>query len=244
MFSFFSRSQISNDLKWINADMHSHILPGIDDGCANLEDSLSILERLSNLGLEKFHFTPHIFKEMYPNNEVSISNAYQSLKGKGVDDLLGTFAAEYMMDSGFQLEESQSNLLCLPGKYVLIEMSYIQENKQIEKTIFDIQIQGYKPILAHPERYVFYHQDPSKLIRFKEIGCLMQVNLLSVFGYYGTNEKRVAKFLASKGLVSLVGTDVHHDRHVKALELGIKNTNLYRFFKECKILNAELFSYS
>ncbi|MFZ4262519.1 tyrosine-protein phosphatase [Sphingobacterium sp. HJSM2_6] len=244
MFSFFSRNSANNDLKWINADMHSHILPGIDDGCAQLEDSLHILERLSNLGIQKFHFTPHIFKEMYPNNEGSISHAFESLKGKGVDSLLGSYAAEYMLDSGFPLEENQSGLLSLPGNYVLIEMSYIQENKQIEKTIFDIQIQGYKPILAHPERYVFYHQDPSKLVRFKEIGCLMQVNLLSVLGYYGANEKRVAKYLASKGLVSLVGTDVHHERHVKALEIGLKKSNLYSFFKECKILNAELFSYS
>ena len=243
MWTFFSRTSNKNNLNWMGVDMHSHLLPGLDDGCKTIDESLTLIERVADLGISKFHFTPHIFTEMYPNDKVTIDKSYHSLLGKGLNDVISGYAAEYMTDTTFDhyISHNNENILSLPGKYVLIEMSYMQENKQIEKIIFDLQVKGYSPILAHPERYVYYHNSPEKIVRFKEIGCFLQMNLLSAIGYYGSHEKKIAKFLSSNGLIDLVGTDIHHERHVNAIEQGLKKINFQSYFKNCRILNEELF---
>ena len=222
--------------------MHSHILPGIDDGCKTAEDSLTLLSRLSAVGLSTFYFTPHIFQDMYPNSAETIVPAFQSLQGIAPQAPLAGYAAEYMVDGYFEsaIEKEEKPLLTLPGKHVLIEMSYIQESKNIEKVIFDLQIKGYRPILAHPERYVFYHENPKAIERFKDLGCLLQLNVLSVFGYYGSREKKVAKYLLDRGLIDFVGTDTHHERHVHMLERGLKKENIKSYFKKCSLKNQTL----
>ncbi|WP_312716624.1 tyrosine-protein phosphatase [Sphingobacterium multivorum] len=244
MWTIFNRKRRNHSLDWMHADMHSHILPGIDDGCKTMEESLDLLDQLAGLGLRRFHFTPHVFKEMYPNTPENIEQAYMQLKNKGLDEILGGYAAEYMLDSNFEkcLGKDEKDLLTLPDHHILIEMSYIQENNQIERLIFDLLIAGYNPILAHPERYTFYQKDIQKIKRLRDIGCLLQVNLLSLIGYYGSNERRVAKYLAEEGIIDLIGTDVHHERHVRALEQGVQGENLRRYFKKCELLNRELFA--
>jgi tyrosine-protein phosphatase YwqE len=244
MWSIFNRSRQNNDLSWMQVDMHSHILPALDDGCKDVNQSIGLLARLADLGLSKFHFTPHIFKELYLNTPDGIAAAYRSLQATSMNDLLGGFAAEYMVDRHFDqmLSDTNSSFACLPDQHILIEMSYIQESITIEKNIFDLQIQGYKPILAHPERYVFYHQMPERIRRFKDLGCLLQMNLLSLIGYYGHHERKVALYLLDNGLVDLVGTDVHHERHVQALERGLQKENLNKYFKKCNVKNASLFA--
>ncbi len=244
MWTIFNRKRQYPDLQWMYADMHSHILPGIDDGCENVEQSVALLQRLEALGLKKFYFTPHIIQDMYPNTSETISNAFDRLRQKGVEQLAAGYAAEYMVDTAFDqhFATNPRNLLCLPGGHVLIEMSYMEESKLIEKIAFDLQMEGYIPILAHPERYLFYQRDPKKIERFQDIGCLLQLNLLSLMGYYGRNERRVAKYLLENGMISLVGTDVHHERHLRALEIGILQEDVRAYFKHCTILNEELFS--
>ncbi|MBD1423810.1 tyrosine-protein phosphatase [Sphingobacterium chuzhouense] len=244
MWTIFNRKRQYPDLQWMYADIHSHILPGIDDGCENVEQSVALLQRLEALGLKKFYFTPHIIQDMYPNTSETISNAFDRLRQKGVEQLAAGYAAEYMVDTAFDqhFAVNPRNLLCLPGGHVLIEMSYMEESKLIEKIAFDLQMEGYIPILAHPERYLFYQRDPKKIERFQDIGCLLQLNLLSLMGYYGRNERRVAKYLLENGMISLVGTDVHHERHVRALEIGILQEDVRAYFKHCTILNEELFS--
>lgn len=246
MWTIFNRKRQFPDLSWMHVDMHSHLLPGLDDGCENATQSVALLERLADLGLQKFYFTPHIIQDMYPNTAASIGDAFHTLRreAENVQHLAAGYAAEYMIDSAFdqQFAKNPRNLLCLPGGHVLIEMSYIEESKMIEKVVFDLQMEGYIPILAHPERYLFYQRDPKKIQRFQDIGCLLQLNLLSLIGYYGRNERHVAKYLLEKGMINLVGTDVHHERHVRALEVGVKQEDLRAQFKHCEIVNQELFS--
>ncbi|KGE14301.1 tyrosine-protein phosphatase [Sphingobacterium deserti] len=242
MFNIFNRNPKTNTLEWLEVDMHSHILPGIDDGCKTAEDSSGLLSRLSALGLSTFYFTPHIYQDMYPNTHSSVSGAYTNLQQRYASDGLAGYAAEYMVDGHFErrLEREEETLLTLPGKHVLIEMSYIQESKNIEKVIFDLQIKGYRPILAHPERYVFYHENPKAIERYKDLGCLLQLNVLSVFGYYGSREKKVAKYLLDRGLIDFVGTDAHHERHVYMLERGLKKESIKSYFKKCSLKNQTL----
>ena len=224
--------------------MHSHMLQGLDDGSPTVAESLLLLEQLQEWGLHTFYFTPHIFQELYPNTAATIDQAYRALKPQ-LDATLHTgYAAEYMLDHTFdQRIQANEVFLTLPGNYILVEMSYIQENKQIERLLFELQIQGYKPILAHPERYVFYQHDIKKIQRFRDLGCLLQCNMLSAFGYYGPAEKHVFKRMAEKGLIDLLGTDMHHDRHAKALTMGLQQVDLQKSVELCRIRNQELFAF-
>ncbi len=242
MLNIFRAKRKFQNLEWMQIDMHSHILPSLDDGAATLEDSLQLIQRLSGLGIQKFFFTPHIFEGMYPNTAQSIANAYEKIALSKYAELAGGYAAEYMVDTYFAgLIQNGEGLITLPNNYVLIEMSYIQESTLIEKVIFDLQVNGYKPILAHPERYVFYHGNVNAIKRLRELGCLLQLNLLSLYGYYGSNEKKAARQLSEKGLVDLVGSDVHHMRHIKALEHWIGKEDLWPYLKQCKLQNQALF---
>lgn len=241
MWSFFSRSLPKYDLQWMHADMHSHILPGIDDGSATLADSRQLLEGLQELGLRSFYFTPHVFAELYPNTRDSISAAYGLLQE--AMPVAGGYAAEYMLDSDFSkgLSMAEPELLTLPGGYVLIEMSYMQESHTIAESIFRLQTLGYKPILAHPERYLYYHGRPERMAQFREMGCLLQLNLLSMVGYYGSREKQAASYLIAHHLVDLVGTDVHHLRHLQTLQKALSHKDLSYALRACPIKNQELF---
>lgn len=243
MLNIFRAKRQFQDLEWMHVDMHSHLLPGIDDGASSLDDSLHLLEQLQDLGLRKFFFTPHVFREMYPNTPDTIQEAFQQIASSASADAVGGFAAEYMVDNYFdRLLQTQKPLAHLPDHHVLIEMSYMQESAMIEKTIFDLQMQGYKPILAHPERYVFYHSNMDRIEHLRNLGCLLQLNLLSLYGYYGSKEKQVARLLCEKGLIDLVGSDVHHRRHIKAIEHGLAKEDLWPYFKRCRLKNQELFS--
>lgn len=223
--------------------MHSHILSGIDDGAVSVEQSLHLLERLHALGFSTFHFTPHVFAEMYPNDLASISSAYALLKDQIPKDIKTGYAAEYMIDSSFEkLLHNPADLLLLPHKHILVEMSYMQESLLVDDIIFQLRVQGYQPILAHPERYVYYHGDVAKLKRFKEAGLLMQVNILSLLGYYGSRERQVARWLADQGWIDLLGTDVHHERHVNAIEKGLEHENIIKVLRKCSIKNEALFA--
>jgi tyrosine-protein phosphatase YwqE len=127
-------------------------------------------------------------------------------------------AAEYMLDSNFNTLLKNEKLLTLKDSYLLIEMSYLNAPLNLYETLFAIQIAGYKPILAHPERYAFYHNNYAEYIKLKEAGCLFQLNLLSLTNYYGKEVTTIAKKLLKDNLIDFVGTDTHHDRHLNHLE--------------------------
>ncbi|WP_231389870.1 tyrosine-protein phosphatase [Sphingobacterium pedocola] len=225
--------------------MHSHLLPGLDDGSSSPGESLSMMDALLRLGIDQFYATPHVFKRLYPNDQASIAQAFQelqpSLQGHGVRLAC---AAEYMVDADFEalLVSAGNPLICLPGSHVLIEMSYLEESLRIEQNIHRLHELGYTPILAHPERYVFYQQSPERIKRFKDLGCLLQLNILSLYGYYGQREQKVAEYLLNKGMIDLVGTDVRQQRHVSALAHYVKKEDVSGYFKHSPLQNEALFS--
>ncbi|SDC78206.1 tyrosine-protein phosphatase [Pedobacter soli] len=242
MFSFFNKKNKITDISWLGVDIHSHILPGIDDGSPDVETSVRFVKALSELGFEQLIATPHILKELYPNTKESIRIAKEGLQNAlnkaNVTTKLST-GAEYMVDQDFTLDQA----LCpLDQKHLLIEMSYLSESPGISQTIFDIEIKGFKPILAHPERYTFYFRDRSRLKRFKEKGCLLQLNLLSVLGYYGKDVKQLAEVLLKEKMYDLAGTDLHHDKHLNVLRESILSGKLYDIIGCYNFKNKELFS--
>ncbi|WP_129715186.1 tyrosine-protein phosphatase [Pedobacter sp. SYP-B3415] len=241
MLRFFSKKEKVTDLFWLGVDIHSHLIPGIDDGTANTDEALIYLEQLQELGLSKFICTPHVFTELYPNTPEKIDVAFQHLQQAAAKQNFRAplaAAAEYMIDDTFQVRDG---LLCLHDRYLLVEMSYLSEFPNIDQVIFDLHIAGYKPVLAHPERYVFYYRDRARLSRLKEVGCLFQLNLLSVLGYYGPEAKNQAKYLLENKLYDLAGTDLHHERHLKVLKEGVKSGKLYELIGNYGFKNRELF---
>jgi tyrosine-protein phosphatase YwqE len=206
---------------WLAQDIHSHILPGLDDGSPDIETSLQLLQSLSDVGIHKFICTPHIIGDMYRNTPETINNALSKLKkalqqnGMSMEISAG---AEYMMDDHFlELLRSKEPLMKLTKNYILTELSYSTAPEKLEKISFEININNYQPLMAHPERYPYYHHNYDAYHRMKELGFLLQVNLLSLTGYYGKNVAKAAKFILENKLADFVGTDLHHFNHLNIL---------------------------
>ncbi len=196
-------------------DIHSHILPGIDDGAKNIEEALSLILQMKKMGFSKIIATPHIYKNLYENDEKTINKSFQKIKRKLQTDIKIDFAAEYMLDSYFLENLLDSNkLITLKGKYVLVEMSYIFAPYKLYEIIFEIRTHGYIPILAHPERYTFLHNNFKEYQRLKKIGCEFQVNMLSLTNYYGKGVLKICSKLLKNNLVDYFGSDIHNQRHI------------------------------
>jgi len=231
-------------LDFIGIDMHSHLLPSIDDGAKTIEDSLRYIKALQQLGLSTFYTTPHIFMEVYPNNpqiiQQALSNVVEYCKIHDVQVTIHA-AAEYMMDEQFAKVLAEQTMQTINKKYVLVELPHLYDNPMAPEYIFKLKIDGYTPILAHPERYRYYHQSFDNYYRFKELGCLLQINLLSIAGYYGKDVQKIAIKLLDKGCIDIVGTDLHHDRHVEALSNFTASGELHAILSQYPIQNKKIF---
>ena len=206
---------------WLKQDIHSHILPGIDDGSPDIETSIQLLRSLSDAGINKFICTPHVIGDMYHNNPQTINDALSRLKKAVSQNGMAVeinAAAEYMMDDHFmELLRRKEPLLTLTKNYILTELSYSTAPQKLEQISFEIHINNYQPLMAHPERYPYYHKNYNAYYRMKELGFLLQVNLLSLTGYYGKTVAKAAKFILDNKLADFVGTDLHHFNHLQVL---------------------------
>ena len=150
-------------------------------------------------------------------------------------------AAEYFIDDLFpELLEKGEPLLTLHDNMVLVEISFISPPRELNHIIFNMVTGGYQPVLAHPERYAFYHHQKEIYHRFKDQGCLLQINILSLLGYYGKSVQDAARYLVDKGLVDLIGTDLHHQRHLEALHSASLINEVNNIVKKGRILNSQL----
>ena len=222
MFSFFKSKPLLKDLiPDHHIDMHSHLLPGIDDGAKTFEDTLRLTQALMDFGVASFITTPHIIQHVWDNTHEQINaNKVTTVAALEKQGITAPFraAAEYLMDDQFVRLFESGDLLTLKDNYVLVEMSYINAPIQLYSILFDLQVAGYIPVLAHPERYLFYHNNFSEYVKLKRAGCVFQLNLLSVVGYYGHGIAKIAEQLLQKGMYTYVGSDVHHDKHIAAFD--------------------------
>lgn len=204
-------------------DIHSHLLPGIDDGARDLNKSIELIKKMRSYGIKNFITTPHVLGDVYPNSSNTIKEKLKEVKSRlkeeGITDINIDAAAEYMMDEQFMKLLEKDDILTLRDNYILVEMSYFSAPLNLYDVLFEIQLKGYKPILAHPERYNFYHNDFESYYKLKTAGCLFQMNLLSLTPQYGKNVQQVTKKLLKLNLYDFVGTDTHHSKHLKLLEL-------------------------
>jgi len=235
MLSLFKKKVAPEALQYfpLTTDMHSHILPGIDDGSPDVETSIQLIQGLMSVGVKRSIATPHIIGDLYRNNPDTINKALQilrsELKNRNINFEVNA-AAEYMMDSYFlDLLNSKQQLLRLKDNIILTEFSYASKPDDPGKFSFAIQMAGYSPILAHPERYPYYYDDRKMYHRLSELGFMLQVNLLSLTGYYGKEAFKAAKYMLENELVSFVGTDLHHDRHLHMLTDELSRGSFYKY---------------
>jgi tyrosine-protein phosphatase YwqE len=202
-------------------DIHSHILPNVDDGSPDIETSLLLCHGLAELGFKGVYATSHIINDTYPNTEIQLKNSFQILKEeiekKKINLKIG-LAAEYFLDETVLTKINQDiQLLTFPNKGLLVEFSYSQQPEKITELTFPVQLQEYTLVLAHPERYNYWQGNMVQYERLKDIGFAFQINALSLTEYYGKQVKDAANQLLKAGMIDYVGTDIHHERHLNAL---------------------------
>ncbi|OGS69803.1 MAG: histidinol phosphatase [Flavobacteria bacterium RIFCSPLOWO2_12_FULL_31_7] len=243
MFSFLkSKPALTSLIPNTYVDIHSHVLPGIDDGAKNLKDSQFLLESMIGFGFKKCITSPHTMANVYNNTIETINSAKKTVESELTDlaqklDLKA--ASEYYIDENF-IENFKSNpLLTLKDNYVLVEMSFLNAPIQLHEYLFELQLAGYQPVLAHPERYSYYHSNFKDFEKLKKMGLKFQINLLSNVGYYGLDVASAADKLLKAGFIDFVGSDIHHKQHIdsfsrklvikeiKALETAIEKNQFF-----------------
>jgi len=202
-------------------DIHCHIVPGVDDGSPDASTSAELVERMQRWGIERIIASPHVTQYTFENTPDILDPALEELhdelrrRGNGIN--IGR-SAEYRIDEFFLKQVEDKMLTPYPNSHLLIENSFMQEPWNLDQLIFDLQVRGFRPILAHPERYTYYY---GKTARYKELhdaGLMFQINLLSLAGNYGKAEKKMAEKLLEDGLVDFIGTDLHNSRHADVID--------------------------
>lgn len=226
--SLFGRQNITHpplDLSWIGTDMHSHLIPAVDDGSRNIEETLLLLSKMKTMGYKKVITTPHIKMDMFPNEEKHLREVYQTVLQDprfAEIDIEFELAAEYFLDDSLLDKIDKKELLHFgPQKYVLVEFSFY-EPPSFEKDIFKKFLDaGYVPILAHFERYMYFVGSSQKAQEYREMGVEIQLNLNSLTGHYGDAIKKQAELILDHHLVDFVATDAHRLDHLLKLESAL-----------------------
>lgn len=204
-------------------DIHTHLLPGVDDGFDALDKALEMLSYFQQVGVRRIYLTPHVSDE-YPNNTPSsLRERHEQLADAAPEGVELRLAAEYMLDAGFRKRLSEG-LLAFPGNRVLVETSYLGAPLDFFNLLYDLSLEGYTPVLAHPERYAYMTEVDYYLLKSK--GYKFQMNLFSLSGLYGSAVRRNAQTILKRGFYDYVGSDCH-DRDT--YKMGIKNMSLERY---------------
>jgi protein-tyrosine phosphatase len=247
MFNFFSRKKgkaEKMDYAVLKTDMHSHLLPGIDDGAKDIENSIELIRGMKELGYQKLITTPHIIWDMYRNTpaiiNAKLSELKAAVKNEGIDIELHA-AAEYFLDEHVEeLLKLKEPLLTISENKVLVEFSMAFPSMHTKDILFDMQMQGYQPVIAHPERYIYLQQNKAFYQELKDLGCLFQLNILALSGYYGRSVKDLADYLLNNGFYDMVGTDLHNLHHVEALQYAEMTAPLRKLIESGQISNSQL----
>lgn len=209
----------------LHTDLHSHLLPGIDDGSKSIDESIELISAMHQLGYTRFITTPHTMMHRYPNTQESIFRSLDTLRNAletAHIPVTVEAASEYYLDEHFIRFIKEKNLLTFGNNLVLFEMSYVMPPVELDMIVSTLQDNGYTPVLAHPERYLYFHANPESYAALKQIGVLFQVNINSLGGYYSKSVQNAAKTLMKHGWIDYLGSDVHHFKHIDALSTTLK----------------------
>lgn len=222
MFNIFHRKKENSQL-FYSTDVHCHILPGVDHGSQNVEQSIEMLRAERDMGITRVILTSHVTAETFENTPDTLRPAFEILKQavaetEDISHMKLYLSAEYRMDEFWDKQYTLGNQIAMPGNYILMENSFHQELLGLDELLFDLKVKGYKPILAHPERYIYYAQRKQRLEQLHNTGTKFQVNLLSLAGYFGQHCRETALWLVKHGMVDMLGSDMHGMEHVKVIQ--------------------------
>ncbi|MDN3551374.1 tyrosine-protein phosphatase [Mucilaginibacter aquaedulcis] len=226
----------------IMVDMHSHVLPGIDDGAKTPEDSIILIRKMMELGIKKIIATPHVMIDFYRNTPETITNALNILKAELIKeniDIPVEAAAEHYFDETFEARVKEGRLITLGDNYALFEFSFINKPPNAVPVIQKMNDLGYKPILAHPERYPY--MDLEQFKNLHNWGCSFQLNTISLTGYYGKESKKLAETLVDHELIDFISSDMHHTKHAAALKDALNTTYIEKLLFDYPLKNSLLF---
>jgi len=224
----------------LKVDIHSHLLPGIDDGAKTLDHTLGMLRKFEELGYEKMIFTPHVMSGVYNNTpeiiKAKLEEVRNLIRETGIKMEVDA-SAEYYLDDSFLELIRTNNLLPFGGNHILFECSFRDVPQLLDQVIFDLQSKQYQPVIAHLERYYYYHKSLEKAQQLRAQGVLIQVNMLSFTGHYGPDIKKQAELLLKNNLIDILGSDCHRIEHLQILE---KNLHLpaFKTLMGSKLINS------
>lgn len=231
MFNFlFGKKAPAEARLFYKTDVHCHIMPGVDHGASDEAESLQLIEAEQRWGIERIILTPHVTETTFENTPETLAAGFDRIT-RAVSDAANpirlAYSAEYRIDTLFTEQYENDRLVPMPEKYILVENSYVQEPWDLDKLLFDLRLKGFTPILAHPERFKYYHHKPERYEQLHAAG-FFQINLLSLAGYHGKEEKKVAEKLVAKGYADFLGSDIHHSRHVEAIDAYLRTKDYRR----------------
>lgn len=245
ILSIFSKKKEPVKLPF-TTDIHCHILPGVDDGSPDVQTSVALVERMQQWGINRIIASPHVTESTFENTPDILDPALEELqtalaaRGNCIEVLR---SSENRIDDYFRELLSKGLIQTMPGDYILVECSFIQEPWQIDQFLYGLKIKGLRPILAHPERYFYYHgRDNHRYTQLHDSGTLFQINVLSLAGAYGKIEKKVAEELIARGYVDFLGTDLHNMRHADIIDQYLTTSDARKHFKalEGKLMNERV----
>jgi len=222
---------VLTDLSVFHTDIHSHLIPGIDDGVKTLDESIEMIRGMMDLGIKKIITTPHIMSDYYKNTpdiiRRGLDDVRKELQRQNIKIEIDA-AAEYYIDEGFLPKLEKKEIIAIQDKYLLFEISYINPPDNLLSVIFEIQVAGYIPLLAHPERYPFWYNKFEEFQKIKEAGALLQMNTNSLTGYYGGGAKAIAEKMIDLNMIDFIGSDLHGQRHLDGLQKVVSEKHLHK----------------
>jgi len=223
-------------------DIHSHILPGIDDGAVDMRESVKLLSGMYEIGYRRMVLTPHVMADSYRNTTdiilSSLEKVVRTMVAEGIELELHA-SAEYYLDEELASRIEKRDILTIGKDGLLFETSYYAEPMNLENMVFEMQSCGYRPIMAHPERYRYIEDKDFFYGRLREFGVLFQVNINSFGGFYGSDAHQKAEWLSERGWIDFLGSDLHGRRQMETIDSLIKSGVVERVLQNNRILNDE-----
>tara|TARA_B100000579_G_scaffold431799_1_gene447470 strand:+ start:451 stop:1188 length:738 start_codon:yes stop_codon:yes gene_type:complete len=245
MFGWFSKNKNTDldplDFSALRTDIHSHLIPGIDDGSPNIETTILIIKELQTLGYKKIITSPHVMSDFYKNSSEIIlkglDDVRTELKNQNINIEIDA-VAEYYIDYDFEQKIGKEKFLTFGDNYILVELSFIEASKNFFEIIFKLQLEGYKVVLAHPERYNYFEM--KDYINLVDRGVFLQVNLLSLIGYYSPIIKRKTEDLIAANMISFLGSDCHNIKHAELYKKCQTKKAWHDLYNSGKLINSSL----
>jgi len=246
VFNFFSRKkkQTATAGPPLTVDLHSHLLPAIDDGVRTEEESLQLIRGLMELGFQKFITTPHIYRGQYNNSHQTIFTALEKLKTSIQSNHISVIveaAAEYFFDEFFFEQLERKEIITFGEDYVLFELAFGVRPTMLEQIVFRLNVLGYKPVLAHPERYTFFQDSKlTELEKLKGAGVFFQLNIMSLNEQYGGRAKAIARELINRNMIDFAGSDIHREVQLKSLSEAMNDKYFDKLLSSGMLKNMNL----